>query len=121
MSKIDVISLRPGALPHWTGLTAKCPVSNDLPRPSRRASAEAGARAALGDTVGQPGPAGPIAWRTNLTHRQFADLFGVGLVTVHRIIDRMTPLTAGLLDPPGGSHSDLCGSWTAPWFPSTTA
>ncbi|MFF5974133.1 transposase family protein [Streptomyces sp. NPDC012769] len=48
-----------------------------------------------------------IAWRTNLTHRQLADLFGVVLATVHRVIDRMTPLVAGLLEPPGGRRSDL--------------
>ncbi|MGO4425658.1 transposase family protein, partial [Streptomyces sp. MCAF7] len=48
-----------------------------------------------------------IAWRTNLTHRQPADLFGVSVATVHRIIDRMTPLVAGLLEPPEGHRSDL--------------
>jgi hypothetical protein len=48
-----------------------------------------------------------IAWRTNLTHRQLADLFGIGAATVHRVIDRITPLTVQLLEPPGGSRSDL--------------
>ncbi|MDW6062862.1 transposase family protein [Streptomyces sp. FXJ1.4098] len=48
-----------------------------------------------------------IAWRTNLTHQQLADLFGVRLATVHRTIYRMTPLAAGLLESPEGSRSDL--------------
>ncbi|MDO0913919.1 transposase family protein [Streptomyces sp. DT2A-34] len=60
-----------------------------------------------------------IAWRTNLTHRQLADLFGVGVATVHRILERLTPLVAALLEPPGGSRSDL---WvvTADSSPSRT-
>ncbi|MER6997601.1 transposase family protein [Streptomyces sp. NPDC000410] len=51
-----------------------------------------------------------IAWRTNLTHRQLADLSGVGVATAHRILDRLTPLIAKLLEPPGGNRSDL---WVA--------
>ncbi|MBT2467337.1 transposase [Streptomyces sp. ISL-66] len=43
----------------------------------------------------------------HLTNRQLADLFGIGVATVHRILDRLTPLIAGLLDPPDGHRSDL--------------
>ncbi|MBT2401623.1 transposase family protein [Streptomyces sp. ISL-100] len=48
-----------------------------------------------------------IAWRTNLTNRQLSDLFGVGVATVHRIIDRLTPLIAQLLDPSDDRRSEL--------------
>lgn len=47
------------------------------------------------------------AWRTNLTHRQLADLFGIGPATAHRVIDRLTPVIARLLGPPEGSRADL--------------
>ncbi|MBT2401155.1 transposase family protein [Streptomyces sp. ISL-100] len=78
MSKINVTSLRPRSLLHWTGLPVK-------------------AFLAL------------VAWRTNLTNRQLSDLFGVGVgvATVHRIIDRLTPLIAQLLDPPDDRRSEL--------------
>ncbi|MCJ0871675.1 transposase family protein [Streptomyces sp. AP-93] len=48
-----------------------------------------------------------IAWRTNLTHRQLADLFDIGVATVRRVLDHLTPLIAGLLEPPEGRRSDL--------------
>ncbi|WP_328773337.1 transposase family protein [Streptomyces sp. NBC_00286] len=48
-----------------------------------------------------------IAWRTNLTHQQLADPFGVGQATAHRVIDRLTPVIVRLLGPPEGSRADL--------------
>jgi hypothetical protein len=103
---INVTSLRPRSLLHWTGLPVRAflalvaRVAALLPSEPRR---------------GRPWTLlldnrvllAAVAWRTNLTHRQLADLFGVGVATVHRILDRLTPLVAGLLEPPGGSRSDL--------------
>ncbi|MGO4756962.1 transposase family protein [Streptomyces sp. 2MCAF27] len=101
-------TLRPRALPHWTSLTIKAyivlvaRVAALLPKPGRRRP-----WTLLLDNRGLPAA---VAWRTNLTHQQLADLFGVRLATVHRTTDRMTPLIAGLLEPPEGQRSDL---WVA--------
>ncbi|MGA5063512.1 helix-turn-helix domain-containing protein [Streptomyces exfoliatus] len=105
MSEINLTSLRPRPLLRWTGLPVKAflalvaRVTALMPPPGR----------------GRPWAflldnrvlLAAVAWRTNLTHRQPASFFGVGITTVHRIIDRMTPLVAALLEPPGGS-SALC-------------
>lgn len=105
MSKINVTSLRPRSLLHWTGLPVKAflalvaRVAALLPEPGR------GRPWAL--LLDNRVLLAAIAWRTNLTHRQLADLFGVGVATVHRILDRLTPLIGKLLEPPGGSRSDL--------------
>lgn len=105
MSKINVTGLRPRSLLHWTGLPVKAflalvaRVATLLPEPGR------GRPWAL--LLDNRVLLAAIAWRTNLTHRQLADLFGVGVATVHRILDRLTPLVTGLLEPPGGSRSDL--------------
>jgi hypothetical protein len=97
--KISVTSLRPRSLLHWTGLPVKAflvlvaRVAALLPEPGR----------------GRPWALllAAIAWRTNLTNRQLADLFGVGVATVHRVIDRITPLIAGLLNPPDDHRSKV--------------
>ncbi|WP_050374514.1 transposase [Streptomyces acidiscabies] len=78
MSKTNLVSLRPRSLLRRTGLPVKAFLL----------------------------PAATV-WRTNLTNRQLADLFGIGVATAHRILDRLTPLIAGLLDPPDGHRSDL--------------
>jgi hypothetical protein len=48
-----------------------------------------------------------LAYRTNLTHRQLADLFGVGAATVHRVIADLGPALAGLLGPPPTDRREL--------------
>ncbi|MEJ8642414.1 transposase [Streptomyces sp. MS1.HAVA.3] len=105
MSKINVISLRPRSLLHWTGLPVKgflalvAHVAALLPAPGR------GRPWAL--LLDNRVLLAAIAWRTNLTHRQLADLFGIGVATVHRVISHLAPLIAGLLEPPDGQRSDL--------------
>ncbi|WP_274563970.1 hypothetical protein [Streptomyces spiramyceticus] len=104
MSKINVTSLRPRSLLRWTGLTVKVfivlvgRVAALLPKPGR----------------GHPWVLlldnrvllAAIAWRTNLTHPQLADLLGVGIATVHRVIDRITPWSPGSSNPEE-SRADL--------------
>ncbi|NXY93947.1 transposase family protein [Streptomyces sp. BR123] len=105
MSKINVANLRPRSLLHWTAPRQGVPRPG---RPRRRPPPSETRRGRpwtlLLDNHVLPAA---IAWRTDLTHRQLADLFGVGAATVHRIIDRLTTLVAGLLEPPDGSRSDL--------------
>lgn len=95
------------SLPHWNGLPVKAFLALVARVAALRPETGRGRPRAL--LLDNRVLLAAIAWRTNLTHRQLADLFGVGVgvATVHRILDRMTPLVAGLLEPPGGSRSDL--------------
>ncbi|MDO0916220.1 transposase family protein [Streptomyces sp. DT2A-34] len=118
MSRINVTSLRPRSPLHWTGLPIKAflvlvaRVAALLPSETRRWRPWT---LLLDNRV----LAAAMAWRTNLTHRQLADFFGVGVATVHRILDRLTPLVAGLLEPPA-APARTCGSWIARSSPSRT-
>ncbi|WP_159031161.1 transposase family protein [Streptomyces acidiscabies] len=99
MSKNSVTSLRRTGLPVKAFLVLVARVAALLPAPGRGRpwSLLLDNRVLLAVT----------AWRINLTNRQLADLFGVGVATVHRIPDRLTPLIAGLLDLPDKHRSDL--------------
>jgi hypothetical protein len=78
--KISVTSLRPRSLLHWIGLPVKAflvlvaRVAALLPEPGR------GRPWAL--LLDNRVLLAAIAWRTNLTNRQLADLFGLGVATV---------------------------------------
>ncbi|WP_338683262.1 transposase family protein [Streptomyces acidiscabies] len=104
MSKISVTSLRPRSLLRRTGLPVKAflmlvaRVAALLPAPGRGRP-----WSLLLDNRVLPA----AAWRTKLTHRQLADLSGIGVATVHRVIDRIAPLVAQLLEPPDNHRSDL--------------
>jgi hypothetical protein len=56
-----------------------------------------------------------VYWRTNLTMRQLAPLFGVSKSAAGRIIDHRGPTLA--LRPRKRSPKTPCSSWTAPWCP----
>ncbi|MEU9869424.1 transposase family protein [Actinomadura sp. NPDC048021] len=59
-----------------------------------------------------------VCYRTNLTLRQVALLFGLAKPAAHRVVDHLAPLLA--LAPVTGQHAPKpCGSWTGCWFPST--
>jgi hypothetical protein len=61
-----------------------------------------------------------VYYRTNLTMRQLAPLFGVSPATVCRVIQRLGPMLA--LEPARTPPMPQtgCGSWTAPWSRSAT-
>ncbi|MGO4753873.1 hypothetical protein AB4212_35640 [Streptomyces sp. 2MCAF27] len=75
VSKINVTNLRPRALPHWTDLTIKAfvvlvaRIAALPPKPGRGRP-----WTLLLDNRVLPGS---ITWRTNLAHRQLADLFDI--------------------------------------------
>jgi DDE family transposase/DDE superfamily endonuclease len=48
-----------------------------------------------------------LAYRTNLTERQLAALFGVGTGTAHRVMADLAPHLAGLLGPPPADRREL--------------
>jgi DDE family transposase/DDE superfamily endonuclease len=48
-----------------------------------------------------------LAYRTNLTERQLAALFGVGPATAHRVIADLAPALAALLGPPPRDRREL--------------
>ncbi|GAB2995979.1 hypothetical protein GCM10023080_072730 [Streptomyces pseudoechinosporeus] len=85
MSKINVTSLRPRSLLHRTGLTLKAflvPVARVAALlPSERGRGHPWALP-LDNRVLPTA----TAWRTNLTQRQLADLFGIGSATVPRVM-----------------------------------
>jgi hypothetical protein len=58
-------------------------------------------------------------WRTNLTLRQLAPLFGVSKSAADRIIDDLGPKV--VLRPASASLPARCSSSTAHWFPRATA
>ncbi len=55
-----------------------------------------------------------VYYRTNLTMRQLAPLFGVSPATVCRGIQRLRPLLAIEPAPARPTRWTGCGSWTAP-------
>ncbi|CAL9332978.1 hypothetical protein SUDANB176_00107 [Streptomyces sp. enrichment culture] len=57
-------------------------------------------------------------WRTNLTLRRLAPLFGAWKPAADRIVDHLGPALA--LQHRGGSAGTPCSSWTARWSPVGT-
>lgn len=55
-----------------------------------------------------------VYYRTNLTMRQLAPLFGISPATVCRVIQRLRPLLALGKPPVPPMPRTGCGSWTAP-------
>lgn len=57
-------------------------------------------------------------WRTNLTLRQVAPLFGISKSAADRILDHLAPLLA--ISPAASRARTPSTSWTARWFPLAT-